>query len=133
MLALWNQLSATAGVPRGVAKRDDRSLGIGFKGMSYAAALEEPAIEQITERKTKWMFHGRSSSIDDPVNLMSYVTMVFQPAFLGIRARKTEVTHARGASGRVDLSSGAGCGNAPNYTSSNCTATSFWQQWRKAH
>src|SRR3954462_4266334 len=67
--------------PAGVAERDDRSLRNGFKGMSYAAALEEPAIEQITEEKDELDVPWQVVVHNDPVNLMSYVTMVFQRVF----------------------------------------------------
>jgi ATP-dependent Clp protease adaptor protein ClpS len=59
----------------------DRPLGSGFKGMIYAAALEEPAIEQTTEEKAELDVPWQVVVHNDPVNLMSYVTMVFQRVF----------------------------------------------------
>src|SRR4051794_1079903 len=64
----------------GVAERD-RSLDSGFKVTTHAAALEEPAIEQITEEKDELDVPWQVVVHNDPVNLMSYVTMVFQRVF----------------------------------------------------
>src|SRR3954452_22875322 len=64
----------------GVAERD-RSLDSGFNGMTHAAALEEPAIEQTTEEKEELDVPWQVVVHNDPVNLMSYVTMVFQRVF----------------------------------------------------
>src|SRR6476469_3897024 len=59
----------------------DSPLGNRFKGMSYASALEEPAIEQATEQKEELDVPWQVVVHNDPVNLMSYVTMVFQRVF----------------------------------------------------
>src|SRR3954464_11146978 len=73
----------------GLAERD-RSLGSGFKGMTHAAALEEPAIEQTTEEKEELERPWQVVVHNDPVNLMSYVTMVFQRVFGYPRAEAEE-------------------------------------------
>jgi len=49
--------------------------------MNYAAALESPAIEQRTEEKEELDVPWQVVVHNDPVNLMSYVTMVFQRVF----------------------------------------------------
>jgi ATP-dependent Clp protease adaptor protein ClpS len=84
-----------------VAKQDDRLLGNEFKGMTYAAALEEPAIEQSTEEKDELDLPWQVVVHNDPVNLMSYVTMVFQRVF-GYPREKAEIhmleVHQKGRS-----------------------------------
>ena len=77
------------------------STGIGLTTANVNSTIETPAIEQETREKEEVDLPWQVVVHNDPVNLMSYVTMVFQKVF-GFSRDKAEkhmlVVHHHGRS-----------------------------------
>jgi ATP-dependent Clp protease adapter protein ClpS len=85
------------------------------------SALETPTIEQESETSEDLDLPWQVVVHNDPVNLMSYVTMVFQKVFGFTRERAEKhmlEVHARGV-----RSSGVACASVRNCTCSSCMVT----------
>ena len=94
------------------------------------STVEAPTHETETREKDELDIPWQVVVHNDPVNLMTYVTMVFQGCLV-IRAKKPSGICSKSIN-RAAPSCGAACANERNFTSSSFTVICFWRRSRKS-